>query len=278
MKKEPSFTVSSDFDIYYNDYPNGGSMRRGHYHNVYEIMYFPFGKRRMIIAENEYLLEAGDAIIIEPYIKHQTLDYEDNPSYSRWFLAVNPELFLGIYSQQELRRLKNIISTQILHFEDIDEMCRRFEEINENFLSSASLKKRLTVPQTILLIDYMLRAADNIKLIKIDREQIPSKEIIDVLQYIEGHYTEEITHDRLCSELHISKSTLYRKFTRSVGLPLKQYIIHKRAIMASKLLVEKRDMSISEIASACGVTSLALTRIIKEHYGKTPREVRKYGA
>ncbi|MDO5558945.1 MAG: AraC family transcriptional regulator [Oscillospiraceae bacterium] len=75
-------------------------------------------------------------------------------------------------------------------------------------------------------------------------------------QYIELHYPEKITSDDLARLGYVSVSSLNRRFKEQTGQTPAQYIIDVR-IQKSKLLLARRNMSLTEIAQKCGFSSSA---------------------
>lgn len=74
--------------------------------------------------------------------------------------------------------------------------------------------------------------------------------------YIEQHFNEEVTVERLAELAHISPSNFNKVFKKEVGLTPIEYLIEVR-IEKSKTLLRRKDVPITEIAARCGFGSSA---------------------
>lgn len=97
----------------------------------------------------------------------------------------------------------------------------------------------------------------------------------NALNYIEGHYEEDINIDTLSAVSHLSKFYFQRLFYKLVNKNVSEYIKLRRLAIASKLLKE-RDEGILDIALKCGFKShSSFSSAFKEVYGITPDYYRK---
>lgn len=95
-------------------------------------------------------------------------------------------------------------------------------------------------------------------------------------EYVEAHLCEQLTVDRICRDLHLSRSTLYRLFERNIGEGVKHYVAQMRIERAKRTLAQT-DLAVSEIATLCGIESVHyFCRTFKKKTGKTPLEYRNF--
>lgn len=73
----------------------------------------------------------------------------------------------------------------------------------------------------------------------------------EIYYYIDSHYTEKITLDKLEREFSISKYYIARQFKEYSGITINDYIMIKR-ISRAKFLLKHTSQSISEIAEEIG--------------------------
>jgi DNA-binding response OmpR family regulator len=77
---------------------------------------------------------------------------------------------------------------------------------------------------------------------------------------------------KLCDEMAISKSQLYRKFKALTNDSAARYIRRQRMKRAKELL-QSSDMNITQVGYEVGMTSISVfSRIFKEEYGCSPTE------
>jgi AraC-like DNA-binding protein len=79
---------------------------------------------------------------------------------------------------------------------------------------------------------------------------------------------------RLCDSLHVSQSTLYRRFMEEVGAsPLARF--HDLRMQEAKRLLSEQNLSVKEVAFRLGYTHFNdLSRAYRKHFGKCPSEDR----
>lgn len=115
-------------------------------------------------------------------------------------------------------------------------------EQNENFLIFSKLLCDLI---TYLTLDRAIR----------NRYGEEPEHIIQIINYIQEHYTEKITLDSLASHFALSKYSLSRSFTYYMNQPLIDYLIDFR-VEESKKLLQFTDHSIAEIADETGFSTM----------------------
>jgi len=94
--------------------------------------------------------------------------------------------------------------------------------------------------------------------------------ILEVIRYMEKHYNQNISLDQLASTFNISKQWLILRFKKEMNTTPINYLNNFRFKKAKELLLLK-EMSISEVAFACGFDTLYyFTNAFKKHFGVSP--------
>ncbi len=92
--------------------------------------------------------------------------------------------------------------------------------------------------------------------------------------YIEQHYMEHITIEKLANLGYMSKSTFNRRFKSEIGITPIEYLIEVRIKMA-KLMLIRKDNQLTDIAIRCGFGSGAyFSSCFQKYVGITPTEYR----
>lgn len=92
--------------------------------------------------------------------------------------------------------------------------------------------------------------------------------------YIEQHYMENITVEKLASLGYMSKTTFNRHFKKEIGITPIEYLIEVRLKMA-KLMLKRKENPITDIAMRCGFGSSAhLCACFQKNVGLSPSEYR----
>ena len=101
------------------------------------------------------------------------------------------------------------------------------------------------------------------------------REILPIREYIDTHTDKKITLDELSGMFFISKTQIFRLFTREYGIPPMRYMLKKK-IEVSKGWLTDTDMRISEIAEAfCFTDAKHYTKTFRAFTGMLPREYRQ---
>lgn len=78
--------------------------------------------------------------------------------------------------------------------------------------------------------------------------------------------------ETISEALHMSRSTLYRKWKSVSDLNLNEYIMQTR-LNETVLLIKEKNYTFTEASGVCGFSEPAyFSRVFKKHYGKTPSD------
>lgn len=101
------------------------------------------------------------------------------------------------------------------------------------------------------------------------------RELGALQQYLESHFTEEISLETMEEIAGFSKYHLIREFKKAVGFTPHQYLIHLRLLQAEQLLM-MTDIPSYKIGRLMGFTTeAAFINAFKKAYGSTPAQFRK---
>ncbi|WP_141501649.1 AraC family transcriptional regulator [Paenibacillus luteus] len=94
-------------------------------------------------------------------------------------------------------------------------------------------------------------------------------------QYLDQHYTEQVSIQLLSEMLPISRSLLGKLFRKREHKSLQEYLNESRLDSAKRYL-QSSSVSIQEVAIGCGFTDeLNLNRMFKKYFQMTPSEYRR---
>ena len=123
---------------------------------------------------------------------------------------------------------------------------------------------------TILAISLLRFAANN------NINLTPTKcntSMLAALAYIDNNISQHITLQDVAAAAMLSPSYFSSSFKRYTGYSLIDYTNAKRVRLASKLLLNERNMSISEIAMRVGFNNMSnFNRAFRKYIGCTPSE------
>ena len=97
-----------------------------------------------------------------------------------------------------------------------------------------------------------------------------------IIDYIQAHYAEDLSLEKLASIACFSKFHFHRLFRAMVGETLNDYVQRIRLEKSVRKLTSDRTKSITDIAFECGFSgSQNFARLFKSHYGVTPSVIRR---
>lgn len=99
--------------------------------------------------------------------------------------------------------------------------------------------------------------------------------IKDVMSYIDNHYSEELTTEKLAGIAMMSPSHFCTVFKNKTGVTPNNYIVMKRLENAKELL-ENSEHTVAEVSLMIGYESESYFRkIFKAHFGSSPKSYRE---
>lgn len=99
--------------------------------------------------------------------------------------------------------------------------------------------------------------------------------LVNSLNYIEQHISDDLRTDDIAAACCCSRSTLEKLFHCVNEISVRGYIIRRRMMLAARQLSEEPDVSILSVAVALGYSSHeAFARAFKEVWNRNPSEVR----
>ncbi len=96
-----------------------------------------------------------------------------------------------------------------------------------------------------------------------------------VKEYIDVHFSEQITLNEICGIFHYAQPYVSRRFSKTYGCTFEQYLQKVRMMHACDLLIET-DLCIEKISESVSyLSSSPFRRTFKNHFGVSPKEYRK---
>lgn len=100
-------------------------------------------------------------------------------------------------------------------------------------------------------------------------------DVAAVVEFIRGHYAEQITLDDMLCAAHVSKYYLIRRFRRVMGTTPYNYLMAYRINQAKRLL-RVTPQAVSDVAEQCGFQDVSnFIAQFKKYAGQTPASYRR---
>lgn len=252
--------------VYHLHLPHYHYMKQHFHHNV-ELVYLLKGSFIAHVNGIAYHVKKDSLFLINTNVVHYFEMLEDSEMIT---LLISYELLrsyepkLDHYyfdidlSEHTIKKLKEkiVIMDQYRKGNDVYKKIKVQEYLNSiYYILLSNFKKLRTTPLTF--------STDQLDKIK------------NILEYIEHHYSEDLTIERLALEFHYSPAYLCRYFKKMCGISILQYI---KTIQLNHAFLDvcQSDKTISLIAQQHGFSdSKSFIKTFKYKYGITPGVYRK---
>jgi len=232
-----------------------------HLHNHIELVYMIEGRVKAFIDSKEFIVCAGDVLIVFPNKIHQ---YEKiaNESY---FVSVFPTDLCPEF--QNIFRYKVPVSPVLRNAYKNKKLLPLMENIVE------TNRENTPFYDTIIKGYFLIMLSELFQMTQLEEAKSSDANTIKaVLEYCIENYTKDVQLKTISEELHISKYYISHLFSQKFHIGFTEYIGTLRISHACKLLLSK-DKSITEIAFSVGFNSTrSFNRLFLKYTGVTPRQ------
>ena len=242
-----------------------------HWHKELEVVAVERGTARFSVSGTEYLLKQGEGLFINSGVLHGVWQTGGEPCRLR-SVVFHPRFVGGgvdsIFWQKYLEPLITDLSRPCICFSGEGEQAA-VEAISGTWQTCVSeqagfeFKVRELLSQVVLLLFQNHPHAER----KVSEKAMRDGERVKVmLQYIQEHYSEEISLAQIADSAHICESECLRCFRSVIGHSPIQYVKQVRIQQAAKLLLST-NQRISDIGQQCGFQEMS-------YFAKTFRELK----
>lgn len=229
--------------------------------NLFIIEYIVSGREYLKVDNKDYVLEAGDTCIIEPFSKHSYHSDPHNPVEKKW-INFTSKTFLDLYSNLAL-------NGQII-FHNFNSN-NYFEELLL-LASKAQYSDEISFEVFEILSSLVIKLK---KYLTVNNGNEPSKTAKLVKNYIDSCVFKNTSLEELSKFAMYSKKQVTREFKKYYHDTPYNYLINLK-IKAAKRLLEITDMPIKEIADRlCFENQHYFSKAFKRKVGVSPTEYKK---
>lgn len=238
-----------------------------HAHHCTELFYVLRGKGKFHVNEEVFNVREDDLIIVNPNVMHTEMSKNDSP-LEYIVLGIEGLQFTTFVNQKEQidysvhnyydykHEILFYLKTLIQEMGNKDES---YESVCQNLLE-------------VLIINMVRRTKAN--LIVAPAQKI-TKECRFIEQYMNNHFTEEITLELLSEKAYMNKFYLVHAFKEYKGISPINYLIQLR-IKQAKEMLETTNYSIAQVSVFSGFSSQSyFSQVFRKETGFTPNGYRK---
>ena len=264
---------------YYLLYPSQDY--EGEYHNYYELFVCLNGKARVTINGKTFILNEKEFLITSPGETHShNPDHSYLSSVSISFSAegVNENLIcnkIGKINEEEQSLLSILINEYINNYEHQDKYTHPYVKnvvIKHEFGYKQVFKGILET--LLILITRNFQNDDTKQIVDLKKEEKEREN--PIVQYIKQNYKERVSLEDISKKFNYSVGHLCRKFKEETGDTIIEYTTKYRISIAMRLLYERSELNIEEVALEVGFSDLQyFTKSFKRCVGVTPGKYRQ---
>lgn len=257
-------------------YPRNPGFQVMHWHEDIQFIYVLDGEVEVMTLDIVTHLKKYECVFINKNVVHTVRKV--NSCHYKSFIF--PEKFLSFYfgspAEKTVERFIGQESFPILHIENISKnkaVTKCLQKLSELENNKTELYEYEVLTTLCTLWLELCRVVDLPE--KRQKKNSVSERMAEFLQYIDGHYSEEISLDKLAESAHVSKSECMRCFRKSLATTPYKYLTEYRLSKAAALLRET-DKPISDIAADTGFGQPShFGKCFREKTGLSPSEYRK---
>ena len=267
------------FDIYTKP-PKNRTPFTWHCHSELELLYVREGELFVETTQQRYRVCGGDILILNCYEKHQGTVLVTCPLTRYECLQINLDHIPRTPDLEVDRFIKSLLHSKLLFRHHLPKelaektgITARFERLSQLLDTEKNLRDlALTGEVTLLLYDLMDRELYHHSLPKPDRH---SEFVRTISQYIEEHYTEDLSAGLVADRFNYNRAYFCRLFQKEFGITFSHHLRHLRIYKAlTTPLMEK--CSWEEIAYKVGFHNYQyFYKAFREQFGYGPAQYKK---
>ncbi len=245
-----------------------------HYHDFNKIIIFLSGNINYTIEGKNYVLEPYDIVLVNAGEIHRP-SVLDNSAYERIIIYVSTQ-FLNNYKEEDydlnycFDRAKGEHSNVLrIHSMDKSKLYQVCQELEHSFSDHAFAKE---LYQRILFLEFMIQLNRTAILGHINYlgAAKDNDKLLQIIEYINEHLTEEITIDILAAKFYLSRYYLMHFFKEETGYTIGNYITEKRLLLAKGLV--QNGCSLTEACFQSGFKNYStFSRAFKKAFKTIPK-------
>lgn len=238
---------------------------REHWHSFFELHLCLTGSSRFLVDEKEYVLAAGEYLLLPPYRKHRICEQGEDFSKFVWGFAVKEEKIA-----EELKNGYDGISLSAAPERMISAVEILLENMNEEEFEFYPVLKG----QLYYIFVQLVRAATQLKT-EGSFAKSPSAEMDSIRKFISNNLSNDLRPEEIAAQFYRTVGQIDRLCRTECHCSVSQL---KRQLQAEKMrdLLGKTDLSLKEIAEQTGFSDqYAMSKFFRKMEGESPGRYRR---
>ena len=261
MKEIAYYESNSDKSEYCFPLKSSYFLTKPHFHRSFEILFIVHGSTVLEINNKTMKAETGNILFIHQYQIHSLMpssDYKMQGFIAGSKLSDSLSNLLQEYTLPSILRDSQFNLTLLPYFERLVKTKKREYIIQQGFAT--------------VILGYLLSHYNKIPVPKAAHTNL----VINVLNYIDDHYTEPLTLTSISKHFGYNKCYFSNFFHKNTGRKLNDYINEIRLEKFVELATSATDSTLYDLVFNCGFESMTtFYRIFAKYYDFSPKELLK---
>lgn len=254
-----------------------------HFHPECELVYILEGNGKRIVGDSVAPFSPGDVIFLGSNVPH--VWYSDKVYYQKGtgltsraiVIYFNSEIFgRNFYALNETQGLKKLFHKAERGIQITGQAGKKLGKLVEQMPHKKNLD-RITGLLQILQLLATTREYEQLASIGYQHTYASkdNHKIDEVFRYVSQHFSRHITLEEIAGFCNLTPQSFCRFFKKRTQKTFIDFVNEFRISHATKLMAEKEDLSISEIAYGCGFNNISyFIKAFKSNTGMTPKQFR----
>lgn len=277
-----AFDFDPAYPLHVFSYDVEGNRNKMHWHEYFEISLCVGGEGSFHYLNKEYSVGAGDIFCTNNFENHVALSEEDG--FTEYvILILTPSLIADPNGRQAYLEYLVPFEYNPLEFENkIDRLQPAAHKLKPLILEALELYTKkdslyrlrldVCVRQILLaIVEHYAPSGSG----TVDTQSPMNQKIQAAILYMNTHFGEKLTIDRMAEYTALSSSYFRHLFKENTRIPFKSYLTHLRISQAKKMLLAS-EKSIDQIIQEVGYSNVnQFYTSFKKHMCMTPAEYRR---
>ena len=249
-----------------------------HCHDFYELYVHYRGGKYFFVNDDIFPMRENQLIILPPFQMHGLFGKEPLIDYERSYLYISPSMLSSLgRSRIDLTRVfASKTDKGHYQFQLSDQDAATFKHLiiqMEEDINCTSPAERFTnYARLINCVEILVRTVQNSH--EISTPPVAHDAILEVVLYINEHFTTPIKLEDLAHRFGISVSFLSHGFVKYTGRSVYNYVLYRRVQMAKEMIYS--EIPLNDIAYQCGFNDYSsFMRSFNKIVGMSPYAYRK---
>ena len=264
-------TENKSFGVFYSTENNPNL--NIHTHDCCEVFFCLRGGKNFLINEKVYNVNDGDVFVLNQFEAHKILFHTDC-DVERYVLQLHPDYLLNSSTKSTnlakcfYTRSKGAANQLSLSTEEKEYLHSLFLRLKEDHKFGDDVIKNSVMNEILVFLNSVFDKSH------LSEEYEHDVHLVNAIDYINEHITEELSLDSIAKNSFISTNHLCKIFKISLGTTVNKYIVGRRIALAKKCL--HSGMSVSDTAYECGFKDYSnFIRTFTSHVGVSPGKYKK---